>query len=123
MCCLLIRGLTDTLSLAVYFRKLGGKRRISRIASDAVTLSSNDGSRRSLCNRTIHRRIHEWISATRQDVSRRVLQGMTSGFLEPAIAAISLGVVGHSALAERLGRNQRFASAGVLVTTGLMGLV
>jgi predicted MFS family arabinose efflux permease len=30
-----------------------------------------------------------------------VLQGMTGGFLGPAIAAISLGLVGHSALAER----------------------
>jgi MFS family permease len=33
-----------------------------------------------------------------------VLQGITGGFLGPAIAAISLGLVGHSALAERLGR-------------------
>jgi predicted MFS family arabinose efflux permease len=41
-----------------------------------------------------------------------VLQGLTGGFLGPAIAAISLGLVGHAALAERLGRNQRFASAG-----------
>jgi MFS family permease len=40
-----------------------------------------------------------------------VLQGITGGFLGPAIAAISLGLVGHSALAERLGRNQRFAAA------------
>jgi MFS family permease len=39
-----------------------------------------------------------------------VLQGITGGFLGPAIAAISLGLVGHSALAERLGRNQRFAA-------------
>jgi MFS family permease len=52
-----------------------------------------------------------------------VLQGMTSGVLGPAIAAISLGLVGHPALAERLGRNQRFASAGALVGAGLMGLV
>ena len=52
-----------------------------------------------------------------------VLQGMTGGFLGPAIAAISLGLVAHSALAERLGRNQRFASAGVLTATGLMGAI
>src|SRR6266404_26481 len=39
------------------------------------------------------------------------------------IAAISLGVVGHFALAEQLGRNQRFASAGSLIATGLMGLI
>jgi MFS family permease len=52
-----------------------------------------------------------------------VLQGATGGFLGPAIAAISLGLVGHAALAERLGRNQRFASTGVLAGAALMGLV
>ena len=40
-----------------------------------------------------------------------------------ATAAISLGLVGYAALAERLGRNQRFASTGALVGAGLMGLV
>jgi MFS family permease len=52
-----------------------------------------------------------------------VLQGFTGGVLGPAVAAISLGLVGHSALAERLGRNQRFASAGALTVTGLMGAI
>ena len=52
-----------------------------------------------------------------------VLQGATGGFLGPAIAAISLGLVGYSALAERLGRNQRFASTGALAGAALMGLV
>jgi MFS family permease len=52
-----------------------------------------------------------------------VLQGLTGGLLGPAIAAISLGLVGHSSLAERLGRNQRFASAGVLATTAVMGAI
>lgn len=52
-----------------------------------------------------------------------VLQGLTGGVLGPAVAAISLGLVGHPALAERLGRNQRFASAGALTVTGLMGAV
>jgi MFS family permease len=51
------------------------------------------------------------------------LQGITGGFLGPAIAAISLGLVGHAALPERLGRNQRFASTGNLVAAGLMGLI
>ncbi len=51
------------------------------------------------------------------------LQAITGGFLGPAIAAISLGLVGHSALGERLGRNQRFASTGGLVAAGLMGLI
>jgi MFS family permease len=52
-----------------------------------------------------------------------VLQGITGSFLGLAIAAISLGLVGHAALAERLGRNQRFASTGGVVAAGLMGLV
>lgn len=52
-----------------------------------------------------------------------VLQGITGGFLGLAIAAISLGLVGNAALAERLGRNQRFASTGGVVAAGLMGLI
>jgi hypothetical protein len=56
-------------------------------------------------------------------VGALVLHGTTAAFLGPAIAAISLGVVGHLALPEQLGRNQRFASAGSLIATGLMGLI
>jgi MFS family permease len=52
-----------------------------------------------------------------------VLQGMTGGILGLAIAAISLALVGHDALPERLGRNQRFASTGSLVAAALMGLI
>ena len=52
-----------------------------------------------------------------------VLQGATGGFLGPAIAAISLGLVGHAALAEQLGRNQRFASTGALAGAALMRLI
>ncbi len=51
------------------------------------------------------------------------LQGLTGGILGPAIAAISLGLVGHDALPERLGRNQRFASAGAVAATALMGAI
>jgi MFS family permease len=51
------------------------------------------------------------------------LQGITGGILGPAIVAISLGVVGHLALPERLGRNQRFAATGSLASAALMGLV
>ncbi len=51
-----------------------------------------------------------------------VLQGFTGGFLGAAIAAISLGLVGKRALADRLGRNQRFASTGGLLAAGIMGL-
>jgi MFS family permease len=52
-----------------------------------------------------------------------VLQGITGGLLGPAIVAISLGLVGHDALPDRLGRNQRFASTGSLVAAALMGLI
>jgi MFS family permease len=52
-----------------------------------------------------------------------VVQGLTGSVLGPAIAAISLGLVGHAALAERLGRNQRFASVGALLVTALMGAI
>jgi MFS family permease len=52
-----------------------------------------------------------------------VLQGITGGFLGLAIVAISLGLVGHASLGERLGRNQRFASAGGVFAAALMGLV
>src|SRR5262249_27405683 len=51
-----------------------------------------------------------------------MLQGSTGGFLGPAIAAISLGLVGHAALPERLGRNQGFYSTANLVAADLMGL-
>ena len=51
------------------------------------------------------------------------LQGITGGVLGPAIAAISLGVVGHLALPERLGRNQRFAATGSLAAAAFMGLL
>jgi MFS family permease len=43
-----------------------------------------------------------------------ILQGITGGFLGPAVPAISLGLVGHDALPMRLGRNQRFAAIGGL---------
>jgi MFS family permease len=52
-----------------------------------------------------------------------VLQGITGGFLGLAITSISLGLVGHAALGERLGRNQRFASTGGVLAAGLMGLI
>jgi MFS family permease len=52
-----------------------------------------------------------------------ILQGITGGFLGPAVAAISLGLVGHDALPVRLGRNQRFAAIGGLSAALLMGLL
>jgi MFS family permease len=52
-----------------------------------------------------------------------VLQAIAGGFLGLAVAAISLGLVGHAALGERLGRNQRFSSTGGVLAAGLMGLI
>jgi MFS family permease len=52
-----------------------------------------------------------------------ILQGITGGFLGLAIVAISLVLVGHSALGERLGQNQRFASAGGVFAAALLGLI
>lgn len=50
-----------------------------------------------------------------------VLHGVASSLLTPAIAAISLRLVGHAALGQRLGRNAAFASAGSGLTAGVMG--
>jgi len=52
-----------------------------------------------------------------------VLQGVTGAIASTAIAAISLGLVGHAALAERLGRNQSFRSAGSLAAAALFGVL
>jgi len=52
----------------------------------------------------------------------QVLQGLASALIGPSIAAISLGVVGHAAFGERIGRNARFASIGAGLTAGVMGL-
>jgi MFS family permease len=50
-----------------------------------------------------------------------VLQGIAGSILTPAIAAISLQLVGHAALGDRLGRNARFASIGNGITAAVMG--
>jgi MFS family permease len=51
-----------------------------------------------------------------------VLHGVTGGIVTPAIAAISLGLVGRRAMSARTGRNFRFDAAGNAVTAGAMGL-
>jgi predicted MFS family arabinose efflux permease len=50
-----------------------------------------------------------------------VLHSCASCVLGPAIAAISLGLVGHAAVSERLGRNARFASIGSGLAAAAMG--
>jgi predicted MFS family arabinose efflux permease len=50
-----------------------------------------------------------------------ILHALASCVLGPAIAAISLGLVGPLAIGERLGRNARFASLGNGSAAALMG--
>jgi predicted MFS family arabinose efflux permease len=54
-------------------------------------------------------------------LSAAVLHAGASCVLGPAIAAISLGLVGHAAVSERLGRNARFASIGNGLAAAAMG--
>jgi predicted MFS family arabinose efflux permease len=50
-----------------------------------------------------------------------VLHSAASCVLGPAMAAISLGLVGHGAIGERLGRNARFAAVGNGLAAAVMG--
>jgi predicted MFS family arabinose efflux permease len=50
-----------------------------------------------------------------------VLHAAASCVLGPAMAAISLGLVGHVAISERFGRNARFASVGNGLAAAAMG--
>jgi predicted MFS family arabinose efflux permease len=56
-------------------------------------------------------------------VVAQTLIGGTSSVFIPAIAAISLGVVGHQLFDRRQGRNQTFNSAGNVVAAVSMGLI
>ena len=50
-----------------------------------------------------------------------ILHSLASCVLGPAMAAISLGLVGHAAIGQRLGRNARFASVGNGLAAAAMG--
>lgn len=50
-----------------------------------------------------------------------ILHAAASCVLSPAIAAVSLGLVGHEGLARRLGRNASFASFGSAIAAAVMG--
>jgi predicted MFS family arabinose efflux permease len=56
-------------------------------------------------------------------VTAQVLIGAMSSFFMPAIAAISLGIVGHELFNLRQGRNQAFNSGGNVVAAVMMGLI
>jgi hypothetical protein len=49
------------------------------------------------------------------------LHGVTAGLITPAIAAISLGLVGRQAMSSRIGRNYRFSGAGNALPAAAMG--
>jgi len=49
------------------------------------------------------------------------MQAAASCVLGPAIAAISLGLVGHAAISVRFGRNARFSSIGAGLSAAVMG--
>ncbi len=50
-----------------------------------------------------------------------ILHAFASSVLGPAIAALSLALVGHGAFGERLGRNARYLAIGNAFAAGLMG--
>jgi MFS family permease len=56
-------------------------------------------------------------------LTAQVLHGFASCMLTPAIAAVSLALVGHATLGERIGRNARFAALGNGLAAAVMGLL
>jgi MFS family permease len=56
-------------------------------------------------------------------LAAKLVHVTSSAVLGPAIAAISLGLVGHAAIGPRLGRNTRFAAAGNGLAAAVMGAV
>jgi MFS family permease len=54
-------------------------------------------------------------------VLAQVVHAAASCVLGPALAAISLGLVGHRSVGERLGRNARYAAIGNGLAAGAMG--
>jgi MFS family permease len=55
-------------------------------------------------------------------VGAKVLHAFASCLLGPALAAVSLGLVGYTLLSVRLGRNARFLSLGNAIAAGGMGV-
>ena len=56
-------------------------------------------------------------------LASQVLHVIASCIIGPGIAALSLGLVGHDSLGERLGRNARFSSVGAGLAAALMGAI
>ncbi|MGE0850662.1 MAG: MFS transporter [Hyphomicrobiaceae bacterium] len=55
-------------------------------------------------------------------MTAKLLHVVSSSVLGPAIAAITLGLVGHAAVGPRLGRNARFSAIGNGLAAGVMGI-
>lgn len=56
-------------------------------------------------------------------MAAKLVHVVSSSVLGPAIAAITLGLVGHAAVGPRLGRNARFSSVGNAIAAAVMGAV
>jgi MFS family permease len=56
-------------------------------------------------------------------MAAKLLHVASSSVLGPAIAAITLGLVGHAAVGPRFGRNAQFSSIGNGLAAGVMGAV
>lgn len=56
-------------------------------------------------------------------LAAELMQGVTGGIVGPALAAVTLGLVGYRGMARQLGRNARFASAGGIAAAALLGIV
>src|SRR5262245_26415432 len=82
-------------------------------ASDAVTLGSNDASRRSRRHRTIHCRIHEWICATHVDVPWRAWQTTQDLCHHRAVNSATVINVALGRLASKRQRKRKAVSAFV----------
>ncbi len=54
-------------------------------------------------------------------VGAEILQGASGGLVGPAVAAISLGIVGQRAMSARTGRNKSLSGAGTALTALSMG--
>src|SRR5215472_16699411 len=63
------------------------------------------------------------VSTTKTAVyAAELLHGLASSVIGPAIAAVSLALVGRAAFSERAGRNARFSAIGNGIAAGVMGL-
>ena len=62
-----------------------------------------------------------WLPAFWPVLLAQTIFGFASCMLNPALVALTLGLVTGTAVAERLGRNARFAAIGSAVGAGLMG--